>query len=45
VHFLLSPKPWDEKPGSCSQEIHEWWWPVNNERLAEEKKRGIEDGF
>jgi lipopolysaccharide biosynthesis glycosyltransferase len=45
VHFLLSPKPWDEKPGACSQEIHEWWWPVNNERLAEEKKRGIEDGF
>jgi lipopolysaccharide biosynthesis glycosyltransferase len=45
VHFLLSPKPWDEKPGECSQEIHEWWWPVNNERLADEKKRGIEDGF
>jgi alpha-N-acetylglucosamine transferase len=45
VHFLLSPKPWDEKPGSCSQEIHEWWWPVNEERLVEEKKRGIEDGF
>jgi lipopolysaccharide biosynthesis glycosyltransferase len=29
VHFLLSPKPWDEKPGECSQAIHEWWWPVN----------------
>ncbi|KAF1918351.1 glycosyl transferase family protein-like protein [Ampelomyces quisqualis] len=45
VHFLLSPKPWDEEQGKCSQEIHEWWWPVNNERLADEKKRGIEDGF
>jgi lipopolysaccharide biosynthesis glycosyltransferase len=45
VHYILSPKPWDEEKGKWSQESHEWWWDVNTERLAEEKKRGIEDGF
>ena len=45
IHYILSPKPWDEQPGKCSNENHEWWWVVNNERLAEEKKRGISDGF
>lgn len=45
IHYLLSPKPWDEEMGKCGQESHEWWWVVNNERLAEEKGRKIEDGF
>ena len=45
VHYILSPKPWDEAPGKCSYENHEWWWPINNERLENEKKRGINDGF
>ncbi|KAF1836313.1 glycosyl transferase family protein-like protein [Decorospora gaudefroyi] len=45
VHYILSPKPWDEGPGKCSLEVHEWWWPVDEERRAEERKRGIEDGF
>ncbi|KAH7068124.1 glycosyl transferase family protein-like protein [Paraphoma chrysanthemicola] len=45
VHYILSPKPWDEEKGKCSQEIHEWWWDVNAERLEEEKKSGIVDGF
>jgi lipopolysaccharide biosynthesis glycosyltransferase len=45
IHYLLSPKPWDEKPGEESQESHKWWWSVNKERLEAEKARGIEDGF
>jgi lipopolysaccharide biosynthesis glycosyltransferase len=45
IHYLLSPKPWDEKPGEESQESHKWWWTVNLERLAAEKRRGIDDGF
>lgn len=45
VHYILSPKPWDEKPGEVTDETHKWWWKVNSERLADEKKRGIEDVF
>lgn len=45
IHYILSPKPWDEAPGKTSQESHEWWWVYNLERLASEKARGIEDGF
>jgi len=44
-HLLLSPKPWDEKPGEESEETHRWWWRYNSERLEEEKGRGIDDGF
>ncbi|MCJ1476962.1 hypothetical protein MMC13_005632 [Lambiella insularis] len=45
VHLILSPKPWDEKPGKESDETHKWWWDVNLERLAVEKKKGIDDGL
>lgn len=45
IHYLLSPKPWDEKPGEERYENHKWWWQHNLERLAEEKKRNIVDGF
>lgn len=45
VHYILSPKPWDEAPGKCSLEIHEWWWTVDNERRETEKSKGIHDGF
>jgi alpha-N-acetylglucosamine transferase len=45
VHYILSPKPWQEKEEEPSQETHAWWWTVNRERLAEEKQRGIDDGF
>jgi lipopolysaccharide biosynthesis glycosyltransferase len=45
VHYILSPKPWDEKMGECSLEVHEWWWVVNNERLESEKGKRIRDGF
>jgi len=43
--MLLSPKAWDEKEGEESDETHRWWWVMNRERFAEEKGRGIEDGF
>ncbi|KAF2122714.1 glycosyl transferase family protein-like protein [Lophiotrema nucula] len=45
VHYILSPKPWDEEPGKESQESHKWWWQINLERLEDEKQRGINDGF
>ncbi|KAI9717668.1 MAG: hypothetical protein M1812_004613 [Candelaria pacifica] len=45
VHLLLSPKPWDEKPGEESDETHKWWWKANVERLKAEKQEGVDDGF
>ncbi|EXJ54360.1 hypothetical protein A1O7_09699 [Cladophialophora yegresii CBS 114405] len=45
VHYILSPKPWDEKYEEIQDEAHRWWHPVNNERLAHEKANGIDDGF
>ncbi len=45
VHYILSPKPWEDTDKESRSEIHEWWWTVNNERLEDEKKRGIQDGF
>ena len=45
VHYILSPKPWDEKFEEIQDEAHKWWHPVNDERLAQEKKQGAEDGF
>jgi lipopolysaccharide biosynthesis glycosyltransferase len=45
IHYILSPKPWDEKPGEESEQSHKWWTNANSERLAEEKKAGMEDGF
>lgn len=45
VHLLLSPKPWDEKPGEESDKTHKWWWKANMERLEAEKRKGVDDGF
>ena len=45
IHYILSPKPWDEKPGKEKYETHKWWWAYQLERLEEEKKQGIDDGF
>ena len=53
VHFILSPKPWDETQESLADapvaprdESHEWWWEINNERLKHEKTQmGLDDGF
>lgn len=47
AHILLSPKPWDEKEEEKGKndETHKWWWKFNDKRTAEEKSRGIDDGF
>lgn len=45
MHYLLSPKPWDEKPGEHAEESHQWWQDINDERTKGEKGAGIEDGF
>ncbi|KAJ4129218.1 hypothetical protein NW768_007753 [Fusarium equiseti] len=41
VHYILSPKPWDElaSDGSWtgSQEIHKWWFDAYRSMRAEEK--------
>ncbi|KAI5460807.1 glycosyltransferase family 8 protein [Mariannaea sp. PMI_226] len=45
VHFILSPKPWDEIGSNGEwtgkQEMHKWWFDTNNERLTAEKAQGI----
>ncbi|ERF75494.1 hypothetical protein EPUS_08308 [Endocarpon pusillum Z07020] len=45
VHYILSPKPWDEKSGEASEETHEWWHEMNASRLADEGAKGYQDGF
>jgi lipopolysaccharide biosynthesis glycosyltransferase len=45
VHYIISPKPWDQKPGEESEESFKWWTKINLDRLEVEKKRGIDDGF
>ncbi|OCK84368.1 glycosyltransferase family 8 protein [Lepidopterella palustris CBS 459.81] len=45
IHYILSPKPWDEKPGEEAEESHTWWWKTNDDRLESERSRGINDGF
>jgi hypothetical protein len=46
MHYILSPKPWDEASEEDSaEESHRWWHQMNKARLADEEKRGIKDGF
>lgn len=45
IHYILSPKPWDETLETAAEESHKWWINVNAERVAEDKAKGIEDGF
>ena len=55
VHYILSPKPWDEDEAEKKREdrdgLHAWWWRVNEERQREEKEKGgstggvLDDGF
>lgn len=45
MHYILSPKPWDEAPEETKDETHKWWHKIDAQRLAEEKAAGIEDGF
>ncbi|KAI9789428.1 MAG: hypothetical protein M1833_002422 [Piccolia ochrophora] len=45
VHFIWSPKPWDEAADERTMETEKWFLPVNDERLAREKDLGIADQF
>jgi Glycosyl transferase family 8 len=45
IHYILSPKPWDEDPGASTEETHGWWHKMNTSRLADEESKGIKDGF
>ena len=45
VHYILSPKPWDERLEDVKEGSHVWWHEMNAERLREEQARGIDDGF
>ena len=46
IHYILSPKPWDEDGiESAKEESHKWWHEYNSERLKGEKSKGIVDGF
>ncbi|KAL4779510.1 nucleotide-diphospho-sugar transferase [Aspergillus varians] len=46
VHYILSPKPWDDGYDDGNQQLqeplHEWWFAVNQERLKEERNQGLE---
>ncbi|KAJ5748504.1 uncharacterized protein N7511_010200 [Penicillium nucicola] len=51
VHYILSPKPWDELEDSQRQSeqnqdpTHAWWKSLNAERLEVEQGNGLADGF
>ncbi|XWX01450.1 hypothetical protein V2A60_009478 [Cordyceps javanica] len=49
VHYILSPKPWDEVDDQGNftgqDETHRWWVAANQKRKAEEKLNGITDGY
>ena len=54
IHYILSPKPWDEiedlqaKQGGEKQKrdpSHAWWWELNAKRLKDEKERGVVDSL
>ncbi|KAF2721993.1 glycosyltransferase family 8 protein [Polychaeton citri CBS 116435] len=47
VHYILSPKPWDEKveERGTKDPSHAWWWEVNDKRQKDERERGIDDGY
>ncbi|KAI9709289.1 MAG: hypothetical protein M1820_003409 [Bogoriella megaspora] len=45
VHYILDPKPWNEERGKESDVTNRWWWDVNEDRLKEDKRKGISDGY
>jgi lipopolysaccharide biosynthesis glycosyltransferase len=44
VHYILSPKPWDES-GPSKDPSHAWWTSLNEKRLSEEQETGVRDQF
>ncbi|KAI5793076.1 nucleotide-diphospho-sugar transferase [Geopyxis carbonaria] len=45
VHYILMPKPWEQRDNPQWEVTHKWWWEVDDERRAKEKEMGIEDEF
>lgn len=45
IHYILAPKPWDEKLGEETDGTHRWWIEANLERVQTERSMGIEDEF
>jgi alpha-N-acetylglucosamine transferase len=49
VHYILTPKPWDEydETGEFTgtDETHIWWAELHRERKEKEREKGIDDGF
>ncbi|KAF5724116.1 galactinol synthase [Fusarium mundagurra] len=50
IHYILSPKPWDEinEKGEWTgkEESHKWWADANRVRKESEKEKGVpDDGF
>lgn len=46
VHYILTPKPWNTRDAPEEDAVtHGWFFKLNDERVAEEKKAGIDDGF
>ncbi|KAG5981507.1 hypothetical protein E4U54_006637 [Claviceps lovelessii] len=48
VHFILSPKPWDEVDEAGvwagGDETHRWWVDANARRIKDERELGLLDG-
>ena len=45
VHYILSPKPWSERPEDAKNEISQWWHNMNKKRLMSEKQGGLQNGI
>ncbi|KAJ5621102.1 glycosyl transferase family protein [Penicillium lagena] len=45
IHYILSPKPWEEHGSNEGDPTHAWWWAFTRDRRQDEKQRGIDDGF
>lgn len=46
VHFILTPKPWEDGGDLVrgeDEEAHRWWREIDAERRRVEKERGIDD--
>ena len=42
LHYILSPKPWDERPENAD-EVNTWWHESNKRRLIMEEREGVRD--
>ncbi|GAB1211148.1 hypothetical protein ATERTT37_000260 [Aspergillus terreus] len=51
VHYILNPKPWEDahgqrvNGGSSHDPTHSWWWDLHQERLDDDRMRGVTDEF